>query len=910
MKNMTFRKSLTAAAVAASLGFPALAIAQDAQTDVNAEEEVERIQVTGSRISRTDMETSSPVSVFDSEDILNSGVGTVSEFLRYTTVSGPGGNTESASLTQVAGSGSVDAKGFGSSYTLVLLNGRRLPVNAIASDFVDLNQIPLAAVERIEYLGDGASAIYGSDAVAGVVNVITKKDFQGADFNVSYGAGTEHGDGDEVNAQLVVGTQSADTSILFALDYWERRPIKASDREIGSTAYLPNVPNGDGRSPYGLPGWYEVYRDNNGDFLFDQPDEYYNLFADEACPERDIVGGSGGDEYCYYDFAPLYQIQPASDRQSIYTTINHKLTADLNAYGEFRYSRAYTKTSNAPAPGFINVAGSPYALDFLQNNLPQEALDTLLTTNGAGDTVIRDDVAFGMGRRWVDFPNRQKDNTNTTFSGIVGLNGYWGSYDWDFHVGHTKLVNRQIGAGGQLLLAGVEGAIADGGINPFEFNDFSDREGQELLNSLQASTHRTGESTQSFAGFTIGGVTGVELPGGNLGFAAGVDWRRESFTDRSDPATSDGQVIGGAGSNGEGARSVNAFYTEVAAPLFDGFELKGALRRDRIDWTGGDASKTTYQLGATYNINESYMVRASYGTGFKAPDLHQLFLGQSFGVTEAVDFTYCENVGIPADECPSRQLNSRSGGNTELEPEESKSWNVGLVAQPFENFDLTVDYWSLEVENIVGTLGIQEIINNEEQYPELVNRVNGRLFGVGDEAYILTNLQNLTEESAKGVSIDMNYLQEFGDFGVINWGLRADTQLEHLRQSSATQPLCDDIGTTSEPEWKANLSADWQNGAHSAGAHVRYLGTTDDYVGGRVSGSCGFQNDAIPVDSYTELDVYYGFQFAENQSIKVGLRNLTDENPPISTLGGWPFYDQGLYSNIGRFMYARYSVQF
>ncbi|EKE82092.1 TonB-dependent receptor domain-containing protein [Idiomarina xiamenensis] len=909
MKKSILARSISNSVLAglgASMMFAApAAFAQDSGADG-----VEKIQVTGSRIKRADLETSSPVSVFDAEDIVNTGVTSVAEFLRYTTASGPGGNTESATLSQVAGSGSVDGKGFGSAYTLVLLNGRRLPVNAIASDFVDLNQIPMAAVERIEYLADGASAIYGSDAIAGVINIITKKDMQGVDFNVQYGTNMSEHDGDEISAQIVAGATSGDTSILFAFDYWERKPVKATDRDLGSTAWLRGYPNGDGRSPYGLPGWYEVTVDNDNDGQYTGAGEFYSEFADADCPTDNIIDDSSPTDpdatYCAYDFAELYQLQPASDRQSIYTTINHRLSNDVTAYGEFRYSRAYTKTSNAPAPGFLDVSGSPFADDFLQENL--SAADYAAYQAG----VEAGTASFGMGRRYIDFPNRQKDNINETFSSIVGFNGFVGNYDWDFHVGHTKLTNRQIGAAGQLLSDGVVNAIASGDINPFVFNNFDTAEGQAVLESLQAAVHRTGESVQSFAGVTFGGLTDVMLPGGALGFAVGADWRREAFEDRSDPASVDGQVIGGAGSNGKGNRNNLAYYAELSAPLFEGFELKGAVRRDDIAWTGNDAAKTTYQLGATWRINQDYMLRASYGTGFKAPDLHDLFLGQSFGVTAAIDYTYCEANGIAAEDCPQRQLNSRSGGNAELQPEESKNWNVGIVASPFENFDITVDYWSLEVENMVGSLTIQEIINNEDQYPELVNRINGRLFGVGDDAYVLTNLQNLNEESAKGISLDMNYLTLLGGAGEIRWGLRAETQLEHLRQSSSIQPLCDDIGTTSEPDWKANFSADWKLADHSAGVYVRYVGETQDFPGGRVSGSCDFQQDPIDVDSYTQVDAYYGYQLTNAQSIKVGIRNLFDEDPPISTLasGGWPFYDQSLYNNSGRFIYARYNIKF
>lgn len=895
---MFTRKHLASAiclGLLSSSGFSDVAIAQN-----NVEKDIEKIAVTGSRIKRTDMETATPVTVFSADDILKSGLSTLSEFLRYSTVGGAGTATESATLSQVAGSSSVDAKSFGSQYTLVLLNGRRLPINAISSDFIDINQIPMAAVERLEYLADGASAIYGSDAIAGVVNIITKKDFEGIDVTLSYGTNVKEHDGDEITAQVVAGAGNDKTNIMLAIDYFERKPVSSQARgDQFKTALLDiDHPNGDSRSGSGFPGWLLVT--GNSPFIT----QLGVPFPD--CPTRDTVS-IGNGSICMYDFAADYQFVPASDRQSIMTTVNHKLTDDIDLYGEFRYSRAYTLTSNAAAPGRVDVTGSPYLLSFLA---------TIYGADGAADIVANPTTRVRMQRRFLEFGNREKDNTNETFSSVIGAKGIWADdYDWDFSLGHIKLTNRQIGRGGQVLRSQIEKAFSNGSLNPFVLNKFDTPEKQAARDAILSSIHRTGESKLNFANFIVSGETGLELGGGELAFATGFDWRKETFLDRSDTASITGDVIGGAGSNGGGGRTTSAVYLELSAPVTDNIEVNAAVRHDSIDWNIDAASKTTGQISMSWRPTDDLLLRASAGTGFKAPDLHQLFLGSSFGVNQATDTKRCNDIGggdPNHPDCNDTEIRSRTGGNPALQPEESNNYNVGIAWDITETASLTLDYWSLKVEGIVGTLGIQEILDNEAKFPELIKRVDGSL--TDPTAFVLSNFQNLTEESAKGITIDYQQFwdTDAGRFGV---GIHADTQLEHLRQSSAIQPLCDDVGSTSEPEWKGTLNLDWRQNQWSSNIYVRYSGKTEDYAGGRVSGSCAYKNKAWKVDDYVQVDWRVGYTFENSSQLTVGLRNIFDQDPPLTVTGArgglpWPFYDSGLYDNMGRYIYARYNISF
>lgn len=888
------------ASTAAAVSAPAFAAEEGA-------EEVERIEVTGSRIKRTDMESASPVAVFSDVDISNTGISTVAEFLR--TNASTGGFNESATLSQSAGASSVGIKGFGPDYTLILLNGRRLPKNSAGGVYTDVNQIPMAAVERIEILPDGASAIYGSDAVAGVINIITKSDYEGVNFRAKYGQAIEHGDGDELNFQFVAGASTDKTNILFAADYFERRPIMAKDREMGSTAYIEGHPGGEGRSTWGIPGSTYVWSPST-------PDAGWAPWSD--CPTEQIHANGR----CRYDFAPLYQLQPQSDRFSIFTSVNHEATENLSFDAQFRYTRAYTLTSNAPAPGAVDITNSPYLEDFLVN-------DRYKDDPALGQT-IADEIAAGngfayVGRRYLDFPNRQKDNTNDTFEAVVGFNYLLNdNWDFDFDLGHSTLTNRQVGAGGQLLVDEVEAAFADGTLNPFVINDCSSAELADFCEGLNSSIHRTSEYEVTFASLVISGLTSIELPGGEIGIAGGLDYRRENYLDRSDTASINGDVIGGAGSNGGGKFKNEAAFVEFSLPILDELELNLAVRQDSADWGVADASETTYSAKVAYRPIEDLLLRASYGTGFKAPALDNLYLASSFGVTKAIDTKLCNAAGNDSNhpDCKQLELNSKSGGNVELMPETSESFNVGAAYQITDDLSVSVDYWSLQIEDIVGSLGIQEILDEEANgnLTDLVIRNSaGRLDDTARSGFVKTDLQNLNEAKATGIIYDIQYTTDI-EWGSLTADFRAEQYLSFETQNSAVQPLCDSIDAESTREWNANAGLTLTTGDFDTAVNVRFLAGYDDWQKRDTQNqSCDLigwydVSDEDPVgrpqkvDSYMEVDVKTTYNMDEYNTFSLGIRNLFDEQPPFSAPFDWPFYSQGTYSNTGRFVYVEYNL--
>ncbi|MCH4296258.1 TonB-dependent receptor [Shewanella sp. 3B26] len=889
---------------------------------------VERIAVTGSRIQRTDMETANPVIAFDAAQIQKTGVSTVAEFLRENAAAG--GFNESSTLSQAAGASSVGLKGFSSEYTLILLNGRRLPKNSAGGIFTDINQIPMAAVERIDILPDGASAIYGSDAVAGVINIITKKDFEGVAISAKYGAAiqssglkTENIDGNEAQFSIVAGVSNDKTNILFTAEHFSRDPIQAVDREFGRTAFIEGHEGGEGRSTWGIPGFTSINStlDANGDRL-DNAAKGQGSKPWSNCPEDQVFNGR-----CLYDFAPLYQLQPKSERQSIFTSINHEVNDDLSFDGQFRYTRAYTLTSNAPAPGQVDVSNSPFLADFLRNDRYKDdpaLAEEIIKLVEAGEATV------AVGRRYVDFPNREKDNTNETFEAVGGFI-YHISDDWslDFDLGHSKLTNRQVGRAGQLLAKEVSDAFnsADSKLNPFIINDCNSPELSGICKDLQAAIHRTGEYEVTFTSLVASGLTPWELPGGEIGVAVGVDFRAEKYTDRSDPASVAGQVIGGAGSNGGGTFDNAAAFAEFSLPILENMELNLAVRNDAADWELGDASETTYSAKISYRPIDELLLRASYGTGFKAPNLDDLFTAESAGVTRGIDTKRCNELG--GNECTRVELNSKSGGNPELKPETSTSYNLGAVYQITDDLSVSVDYWSLQINDVVGSLSLQEILDEEAagRLTQLVVRNSeGKLTDTAREGYVRSNLQNLTERSATGIIYNVQYGSEFS-FGELRANLKAEQYLSYETQNSAVQPLCDSVADDAMRKFNVNAGVTYANDDFETSLNMRYLPGYDDYekrnTVGKTCELIGYYGADVDkegnvidagrpqhVASYFQLDWTTGYHLNEASKVTFGIRNLLDRQPSFSSPNDWPFYDQGTYSNVGRFFYAQYDLKF
>ncbi|MEZ4743927.1 MAG: TonB-dependent receptor [Bdellovibrionota bacterium] len=841
---------------------------ENAENGAQEDKKIEKIQVTGSRIKRIDIEGASPVTVYSKEDIARTGQLSVADFLRSSSASADL-STENATLSQIGGASAFSGRGFGPSYTLVLLNGRRLPVNAIGADFVDLNLVPLAAIERIEYLSDGASAIYGADAVAGVLNIVTKKDYNGS--SVTYQTGqTDDGHGFEQGYQIVTGSSTNKTNVLITYDYFKREPIAAANRPLIKSAIAPD--GTDGRSPTGIPG--RVIRADGSSEAW------------KSCQKPEPLGSAG--KTCYYDFGPLYQVQPFSERQSVFGFFDHELNDSLNLFGEINFSRSIAKTANGAAPGGV-------------------ALSKDAPTNPYGEDIT-------VVRRYLDFGPRRTDYTNNILSTTVGLKGILGANDWEITMGRAYVRNSQVGAGGQVNGDAASEYFNSGVLDPFTINTFDTDEKKEARDEIDTATFREGTTVLKTIDANISGPTPVELPGGSLNYAAGISARQEKFKDRSDALSSAGKILGSAGSNGGGKREGKAAFVELNAPIISALELNLASRYDDLGSTG---KKGTYKASTAIRPINPILIRASYGTGFKAPDLHDLYLGESFGVTRAIDTKLCDVAKDIGDEeqikanCDSPiEINSTSGGNPDLKPEKSQSLTAGLVVQAMEELSLSLDFWSISVKDQIGSLSTQELLNNEKQYGEFIKRdANGGL--QGNDAVVIATLQNLAKAEGKGLELGLRYGIKTA-IGDIDADLNLSKSISAKRQTSAVQPLCELVKYASPVDGKVGTS--WTNGVLSASIKADYWGGYKTIDGGFEDGTCtpNQPETEYKVKSNTQLHLQAGYSASWGTKLTLGVNNVTDEKPAYDPYvsGGWPWYDQGRYRNAGRFLYAKLSQDF
>ncbi len=870
-----YQYRLSQVALACALTVPASGIAAD--NDTGADNDTRKITVIGSHIKRSDMEGPSPVTSISADDIAATGVTDIIGLFTKLPISGQGTfSTQGNSSDDTANGGSsVSLRGLGADSTLILVNGRRVSVSPFAKGidtaFVDINNIPISAIKRVDILKDGASATYGSDAIAGVINIVLKDDFDGVEISAKTGS-TADGGGSEDNISLIWGTVDEKSSHTFIMDYFERDEIMYADRDYArsanQSALRPNDPDAiDFRSSSGIPGTIALASDPTNRL----PD----TFGNDVCAPEDIVG-----TLCRYDYAPHMSLTPSTRRFSFNYMGKYQIADTVEAFTELNGQNSRTTTRGAGSPSFNEL--------FMAGDNPNHPF-----AGDAAHPFFQQDLT--MRRRTVDIGNRQKNTDTNYYRAVVGMRGDRGEWDYELAISYIRSHSVEMGVDGFPNSRRVQEAIDSGLWNPFEPSSNT----QEALDFIETTTTRVGKSTnKSFDATTSGPL--MTMDHGDLMLAVGFEYREEAISDNPDDQFLRGDVFGTEATQANGSRDSTAIYAELAIPLMENFELQLAVRNEDYSDFG---TTTDPKVAFRWAPMENLVFRGSYGTAFRAPSLHQIGLGRTDESPNLVDMVRCNAVGNINRACEPQEYTAIFEGNPDLGPEESESFNFGVIYEFTDDLSVSVDYYDYAIENIIDS-DTQFVFTNFGADPAVVERLpTGIPNDPGEVVRIFDSFQNIGDLNTSGIDLDIEYTIE-SDVGKFNFSyvLNLVLDYEELRPDidGGTRVNAQE-GDFEQPEMRWTLASNWSMDDMSAYAAINFI---DEFKGDADS---GFGDKTI--DSMTTVDAAFNYTGFEKTTLSVGATNLLNEEPPFSHHDFFGFVNT-IHSGQGRFLYVRGAYSF
>jgi len=880
----TAKKTAIAAFVASQLlAYPSIVLAQEAEE--NKAKEVELILITGSFVRRSEnFDSPSPLTVVDSLAIDAIGAKNIADITQTLTINTGAENTPDA-FTQnaTAGTSNINLRGLGVSSTLVLLNNKRQVVNAQPNNdgvnFVDTSSlVPMIAIGRVEIVKDGASALYGSDAVAGVVNFITKKNYQGASVSLDYQDGA-HGNNKEYVMQGLWGAVGDDSSVMAAISYTNRSPLFTGDRRLSRPQ--------DDTSALGNPGTF---------FAGATP------LIDPGCatfggtPQVIVPGvGPGGTDVgtCGFDFGNTYSFVPEETRVNAYTRATYNVADAVEWITEVSFARNRAERGGSPSFPILTFPEVP--ADHPDNFLgfPVSFFGRELGTGSPGDPANTESDTFRF---------------STMLQGEMD-NGFWevsytnATNDFYFTVRDTlaqEFQNALRGFGG-LKCDPITGSAGQGGceyFNPFS-SAFVTPNSQTVINSFTGRQEIDSEANlEVVEGFVS--TEWFEMDGGAVGVAVGAQYRYQDLSQDYDEASNQDRfafVIGNADIFGK--QDVVALFGELAMPVTEDLDIQIALRYEDYGGTIGDTVDP--KLAVSYRASDMLSLRGSISTSFRAPSIFQKD-GGGTSLRNAVDPLSGGTAFIAV----------RASGNEDLVPEESTAFNLGFSVEPMDDLSIELDYWSFDFTDLIIQESFQAILNDTPQDPVRVVRAGDPL--TGPLLQVNTTYVNASSLKTSGLDLVTSYKFET-EVGTFTPSLNATYVLKYDlvdpqagKVEGAGLRNFNNIGV-SNPELRVNLGLNWKMDAYSANIFARHVSSYDDDQ--NVDAVTG---NFLEVDSHTTFDAQFNvdlgniFETKSNYVLTIGGINLTDENPPqVFTNAG---FDSKVHDPRGRQIYARLAVQF
>ena len=962
------RRALTLSVGAGLLVASAVYAQQTTNNDQNAQDGTERIQVTGSRIARPELSQAAPVVSIGRDEIANFGSPDLGQILAELPAIGAtntliGNRTSNAS----AGISSADLRRLGASRTLVLVNGKRHVAGSPGSASVDLSTIPAAMIERVEVMTGGASAIYGSDAVSGVINVILRDNYEGVEVSARGTTSTEG-----------VGARSHELNLVGGGDFMNSRgnatfhigingiseTMENDIRQFDNWGSILN-PEDTGRLD-GIPDRIRVpnigseWRSANGVIITNDREGFYGFYPDGSWQEQPVRQGenSPGNTYGYFPdgcetcgFTQDWRnLQPSVDRRTVGSTLSFDLHDAARFYADVKYVEADITQQFQPMFDnmTINVVDNPY-LD--------SDLRSILLADGHEEVEFR--------KFFQDWGNRTADNRRQTFrtvlgfDGVINLNQTFMQYDVYYGYGETRnnrVVNNEIirnspptgyereanvyaaidtirNENGNIVCRDPDAGLVNNGGECVPYNPFGDNITPEALAFVTHNSNRQDVITQEYLGatFVTDSANFFELPGGPVDVAFGFEWREETSGTTTDAFTKAGLSGSAATPDSYGEYDVTEGFVEVNLPLLAGLPGVEELAVD-LAYRGADYSHSgsadAWKVGLMYAPIEDLRLRGTLGQAVRAPNVSEAFSPLSPGfvnVTDPCDATRidqnpnraanCAALGVPEnfESVTNSSINSLSGGNPDLDVESSRSWTAGIVWTPsfIDGFTATLDVYNIEIEDAIVSINAQTIINN------CVDSTGGpsvdfcpqvtRDPGTNQLIAVSSGYVNASSIETQGVELDLNYrtdLERWDLPGTLASSLFINYLDRFVRYEFQDQPELDSHSNGQLGD------PSWQ---FRLSNNYRLEDWSFNWTARYIDRSALY--DVTPrieahenvspayVGSMTTHDLSATYYFGENLTLNAGMRNIFDKTPP-------GYVSNALYDLVGRRVFAGVTYNF
>ena len=946
-----YHKKRLSLAVSTALGFSTLAMvhgqvfAQDQTTGEEEEGTIEEVVVTGSRIVSEDgFGRTSPVTVVGIEAIASTGLTRVEEILNNL----PSIETSfhAFDANGATGTATVDLRGLGTQRTLVLINGRRMQPGGVYTEAPDVNQIPTSLIERVEVLTGGASATYGADAVAGVVNFIMRR-VDGVEVSAGWSAyqhdnsndyiqglmdargyeyptGSSGLDGDTYNVDIVAGGDFADgrgNATVYAT-FRKNNELRQSERDYSSCALSNSGTSCSGSSTAPVPNFFiaPLTADGTGPFGYDYDQEgWYGLQPDGSL-------GADGD-INVYNFAPVNHFMRPQESWSGGAFLDFEINENATVYMEAMFSNNRTAAQIAESGTFYF---EPYPMSTDNPIFPQQFLDSL---NALYPGVT--DFGIYIGKRNVEGGPRSDNLEHTGYRIVSGLRGAIND-DWDYDVsfmyGSTSSSTTYIN---DLLAPKIFPVISpdcfsDPTCIPYEVFTYQGVTPEAAAQLGGVGIQRNQTSLTNIVAYVTGNL-GFGLPAGNITVAGGYQYGKPEYENISDTVYEEGQLLGQGGPQPSvaGKYSVDELFIEGNIPLLEGLPLVENLTLDLAyrysDYTTG-FDTDTYRVGLDYAMLENLRFRTGYNRAVRAPSITELFLPTNLGLWSGDDpcggvptytFEQCARTGVTQaqygniSDSPAGQYNGLFGGNVNLSPETADTWTLGVVWDVIDGMTLSIDYWDIQIEDTISIIDPELVIDQCALYGTLcdsINRSGSGSLWQGQSGWVNATNVNLGENHWEG--IDLAWAYSFDALGG-SWDMNL---IGTYMMTKETSPLPDDPNATydcvglvngqcfASPEWRHVFTATYDSNSFWAVTgrwrfydEVYYDQTTDLIA-----------NDNLSKENYFDLSGI--IRFMGNHDFRFGVNNVLDEEPPLvggTLVGGINNANTlALYDQLGRYVFS------